>query len=63
MTNAPASADLSGYKAAQWTAAAFCLLGMYFERMLDLPTLNSVPASLLGVVFLKSVGVVGHKKD
>ncbi|KAG0699243.1 major facilitator superfamily domain-containing protein [Suillus ampliporus] len=46
MTNAPASANLSGYKAAQWTTASFCLL-----------------ASLLGLVFLRGVGVVGHKKE
>ncbi|KAG1738412.1 major facilitator superfamily domain-containing protein [Suillus paluster] len=46
MTNAPASANLSGYKAAQWSATAFCLL-----------------ASLLGLVFLRNVGVVGHKKE
>ncbi|KAG1736563.1 major facilitator superfamily domain-containing protein [Suillus lakei] len=46
MTNAPASANLSGYRAAQWTAASWCLF-----------------ASLLGLVFLRSVGVVGHKKS
>ncbi|KAG2132988.1 major facilitator superfamily domain-containing protein [Suillus clintonianus] len=46
MTNAPASANLSAYKAAQWSAASWNLL-----------------ASLLGFVFLRSVGVVGHKKS
>ena len=62
MTGAPRSADLNGYKAAQWTAAGFCLLGRYFERILNSPTHISVSASLLGLAFLKSVGVVGQKE-
>lgn len=37
-------ADLKGYKAAQWTAAAFPLL-----------------AAILAALFLRNVGIVGHK--
>ena len=44
-SNAPQSAQLSGYRASQWTAAAFCLL-----------------AALLGAIFLRGVGIVGHRK-
>ncbi|KAG2348093.1 hypothetical protein BDR05DRAFT_606333 [Suillus weaverae] len=45
MTNASASENLSGYRAAQWTAALCYLL-----------------VSLLGLVLVRSVGVVGHEK-
>lgn len=44
-TNAPMSAQLVGYKDAQWTSAAFALM-----------------AALLAALFLRSVGIVGHKR-
>jgi len=44
-TNAPMSAELQGYRSAQWTSAAFPFF-----------------ASLLAVIFLRKVGIVGHKK-
>lgn len=44
-TNAPLSAQLSGYRGSQWTAASFCLF-----------------ASLLAAIFLRGVGIVGHRK-
>lgn len=44
-TNAPMSAQLVGYKDAQWTSAAFALM-----------------AALLAAIFLRSVGIVGHKR-
>jgi len=44
-TNAPQSAQLDAYRAAQWTSAAFPFL-----------------AAVLAVLFLRGVGVVGHKK-
>ncbi|KIM62729.1 hypothetical protein SCLCIDRAFT_15735 [Scleroderma citrinum Foug A] len=40
------AADLKGYKAAQWTAAAFPLL-----------------AAILAAIFLRNVGIVGHKNN
>jgi MFS family permease len=44
-TNAPASAELQGYRAAQWTNAAFPFF-----------------ASLLAAIFLRKVGIVGHRR-
>jgi len=43
--DAPAAAQLLGYRAAQWTSASFSLF-----------------AALLAVLFLRGVGIVGHKK-
>lgn len=60
------SAQLVGYKDAQWTSAAFALMGEYFEFVLcvesALLTIAVIIAALLAALFLRSVGIVGHKR-
>lgn len=62
-THAPMSAQLVGYKDAQWTSAAFALMGEYCEIVESLSlTVTVITGALLAALFLHSVGIVGHEK-
>ena len=60
-TTAPPSAQISGYRAAQWTAFGFAVLCEY-SKLTRAKTSLILLAALLGVIFLRGAGVIGHSE-
>ena len=61
-TTAPPSARISGYRAAQWTAFGFAVLCEYSKLIRAKPYSFCLLAALLGAIFLRGAGVIGHSE-
>ena len=62
----PAGADMAvSYHSANWTSLAFCMIGMLYTYSLPFHCSYKFPtvlAFILGVLFFRGVGVVGHRE-